>query len=143
VKGEKMSCIVVIAFDDEEEAGKVRESLRKVEKDDYLSLDDSAVIVKDKDGKIHVKDEVDRGVKIGALSGGLVGKMVAPGIDKKFIEDVSETLTPGTSAIFFIVRSAYPDAALGVLKLYKGKVLHTSFPPETEESLRLYLKQGE
>ncbi|MGD9317584.1 MAG: hypothetical protein PVG56_12155, partial [Anaerolineae bacterium] len=60
-----MSHLVVVSFDNAEEAAKVRETLRSVQKSDYLSLDDSAVIVKDKDGKIHVKNEMDRGVKVG------------------------------------------------------------------------------
>lgn len=160
-----MSNLVVVTFDDPEEAGKVRETLRSAQRADYLSLDDSAVIVKDGDGKIHVKNEVDRGVKIGAigggllglliggiffplagllvgvLGGGLVGKLAAPGVDQQFVKEVSEDLQPGSSALFFIVREANPDVALAALKPYKGTVRHTSFPPEAEEELRRILSK--
>lgn len=160
-----MSHLVVVTFDNPEEAGKVREALRSVQRGDYLSLDDSAVIVKDEEGKIHVKNETDRGVKIGAIGGGLlglllggiffplagllvgviggglVGKLADTGVDKKFVQEVSEDLQPGTSALFFIVREANPNMALAALKPYQGTVRHTSFPPEAEEELRRVLSK--
>ena len=160
-----MSHLVVITFDNAEEAGKVRQTLRSAERADFVSLDDSAVIVKDEGGKIHVKNEMDRGVKIGAvgggvlglllggiffplagllvgaLAGGLIGKMADTGVDQKFVKEVSEDLQPGTSALFFIVREANPDAALAGLRPYKGTVRHTSFAPETEAELRRILSK--
>jgi uncharacterized membrane protein len=160
-----MSNIIVITFDNEEEAGKVRETLRKGQKGDYLSLDDSAIVVKDAEGEVHVKNEMDRGVKVGAIGGGflglligglffplaglllgvfggaLVGKLIAPGVDNKFLKDVEADMGPGTSAIFFIVRDANPDYAIAALRPYKGTIYHTSLPPEAEKSLRDELKK--
>jgi uncharacterized membrane protein len=160
-----VSNLVVITFDDPEEAGQVRESLRKGEHGGYLSLDDSAVVVKDEHGKVHVKDESDRGVKVGAVGGGLLGLLIAGiffpvvglvvgalggalvgssldlGIQKSFIKEVSDSLQPGSSAIFVIVRDANPDYALGVLRNYEGQVFQTSLSPEDEESLRHALRK--
>ena len=160
-----MSNLIVVTFDDPEEAGKVLRTLRSVQKEGYLSLDDSAVVVKDEDGKVHVKNEMDRGVKIGAvgggllglllgsvffplaglvigaLAGGLVGKSVDLGVDQKFVKEVSEDIQPGTSALFFLVRDAEPDVAVAALRPYKGTVRHTSFPPEAEKELRRILKK--
>lgn len=160
-----MSHLVVITFDNPDEAGQVRETLRSAERADYLSLDDSAVVVKDEGGKIHVKNELDRGVTIGAVGGGLLGLLIGGiffpvagllvgaiaggligssadlGIQKQFVKQVEEDLKPGTSAIFFVVRDANPDVALAALKPYKGNVYHTSFPPEAEEELRRILSK--
>ncbi|HSR29226.1 MAG TPA: DUF1269 domain-containing protein [Anaerolineae bacterium] len=160
-----MSHLVVVTFDNPDEAGQVRETLRSAERADYLSLDDSAVVVKDEDGKIHVKNELDRGVTIGAVGGGLLGLLIGGiffpvagllvgaiaggligssadlGIQKQFVKQVEEDLKPGTSAIFFVVRDANPDVALAALKPYKGNVYHTSFPPEAEEELRRILSK--
>ncbi len=156
-----MSDIVVITFDDPDEAGKVRESIRKTEKSGFVSLDDSAVVVKDAEGKVHVKNEVDRGVKIGALGGGFlglfigflllgplgalviggligggIGSLAHMGIQHSFIKDVSDQLQPGTSALFIIVRDANPDVTVATLRQYEGTIIQTSLPPEAEESLR-------
>lgn len=160
-----MSNLIVMTFDDPNEAGRVRETLRSAQRADYLSLDDSAVVVRDADGKLHVKNETDRGVKIGAVGGGLLGLMIGGiffplagllvgalaggllgatvdlGIDKKFVKEVSEDLQPGASALFVIVRDANPEVAMAALKPYQGTVRYTSLTPDAEEELRRILKK--
>jgi uncharacterized membrane protein len=160
-----MSHLIVLTFDNVEEAGRVRKTLHDVQDRGYLSLDDSAVVVKDEDGKVHVKDEMDRGVKVGAVGGGvlglLIGSVIFPlagvvvgalggalvgsladlGIQKSFVKEVSEALEPGNSALFLVVREANPNVALAALKPYAGKIYHTSLPTETEESLREILSK--
>lgn len=155
-----MSNLVVVTFDDEQEAGKVLKTLRGIEKRGLLSLDDSAVVVKDAEGKIHIKNETDRGVKIGAVGGGilglliggvffplagliggtiagaLMGKMADLGIEQKFVREVGAALTPGSSAIFVLVGEADPDVALAALKPYQGQVYHTSMAAAAEQNLR-------
>ncbi len=127
-----------------DEAGKVRESLRKLEKSGNLSLDDSAVIVKDEKGKVHVKNQMDRGVKVGAVGGGLLGLLIASiffpvagivvgvlggmgvgaladlGIQKSFVKEVSESITDGSSALFVIVRESNPNCGIGCVAPLQG-----------------------
>jgi len=159
-----MSNLLVITFDNPEEAGKVRESLKELEKQGLISLDDSAVIVKDAEGKAHIKNEVDRGVKVGAVGGGLLGLFVGvvffpigglllgaaagglmgalydKGVSRDFVKDVSNDLQPNTSAIFFIVREANANAALGELRQYEGNLYQTSLSSEAEAQVREALK---
>ena len=160
-----MSTMIVISFDNTEEAGKVREAIRSAEKAHYISLDDSAVVVRDEEGKVHVHDELDRGVKVGAVvggflglfigilfapivgaiigvvGGGLVGASANIGISKKFVKDVQEALQPGTSAIFFVIREGDPTMVMAALRPYKGTVLQTTLDSEAEEELRHILKK--
>ena len=160
-----MSNLVVVAFDNPDEAGKLLETLHSAEHSDLLSLDDAAVVVRDEEGKVHVKNETDSGVKVGAVGGGflglliaglffpiagvvigalggaLIGKSLDTGIDKKFVKEVSDKLQPGTSALFVIVREADPSAATAALKPYKGTVIQTSLSPEAEEELHHVLKR--
>jgi len=159
-----MSNLVVITFDNPEEAGKVRESLKKLEKQGLISLDDSAVIVKDAEGKAHVKNELDRGVKVGAVgggalglliggllfpigglfigaaAGGLLGALFDKGVSRDFVKDVTNDLQPNTSAIFIISREANANAALSVLRQYEGNVYQTSLDSEAEAQVREALK---
>ena len=152
-----MSYIVVNIFDREDDASNVHDFLRD---SNLIDLNDSAVIHKDQDGKVHIKNETYLGKRvgaigggalglligglifpvgglvIGALAGGLLGKKVSPDIDKDFVKDVSEQLSPGSSAIFIIVRDETPDVALETMKQYKGKQYYTSLPDETETQLR-------
>ncbi|MGD9091613.1 MAG: DUF1269 domain-containing protein [Anaerolineales bacterium] len=159
-----MSYLVVVTFDNQEEASKVRKTLRSEQHSGLISLDDSAVVVRDEEGKYHVKDELDRGVKVGAVGGGFlglviggllfpigglilgalggaaVGALARKGIEKKFIEDVKESMEPGSSAIIFISREDRPDAAVATFRPYKGKVFYSNLSDEDEKALRQELK---
>jgi uncharacterized membrane protein len=160
-----MSILVVLTFDDIDEAEKVRATIRSGQKHDLIKLDDSAIVTKDEDGQVHVKNELDRGVKIGmagggfvgllisgfifgpigavllgAAAGGLIGASTGMGLQKKFVQEVSEAIKPNSSALFFIVRDANPNAVVAALKPYKGEVHYTSLDPGEEETLRRILK---
>jgi uncharacterized membrane protein len=159
-----MSHILVITFDDEKQAVSVLESLKNLEHKSLLSIKDAAVIVKDADGKVQIKNMVETGVKwgalggsalglliggllfpvagvlIGAAAGALIGKTFETGVDKKFIQEVRDSLTPSSSAILFIIGSENVDALIAVLEPYSGKIYHSSFDTGAEESIEKALK---
>ncbi|MFN8474762.1 MAG: DUF1269 domain-containing protein [Anaerolineae bacterium] len=157
-----MGDLLVIVFDDLDEARQARDAVRAVQKEKKLNLDDAAVIVKDASGKVHVDGEVDRGVKfglgvgtaiglalmlvfppaalvIGVVTGGVVGRLAGEHVDKKFVQEVSDALKPGSSALFLIIRADSPadspEALRAALAPFKGEIYQTNLSPELEEKL--------
>ena len=75
-----MSELVCIAFKDSSTADRVLNELRALETDYVLDLEDAVIVVRDMDGKVHLKQCVDvfggattHGVALGVLWGGLMG----------------------------------------------------------------------
>ena len=163
-----MPNLVVITFEDPEQAHQVLDALHDAEHDHQISLDDTAIVVKGDDGTVEVHNEVDRGIKVGALGGGLLGLLIGflvggplvslalgaiagalggdlanLGIDQRFINDVTEDLAPGSSALFLMVRGTDPEATAAALEPFEGKVYNSYLPKETEAQLREILDKGE
>jgi len=158
--GGDMSSLVVISFDTPDEAEKVLKSLKAQTKYDNISFKDTALVSKDIDGKVHVKNEVSHGTMtatgvgallglilggllfpvagllVGAGSGALVGRFMNLGVDGNFVKEVSESLQPGTSALFVLVHDANPAVVRAILQEHPGKVIQTTLSPEAEESLK-------
>ena len=158
--GGNMSSLVVISFDSPDEAAKVLDSLKAQKKYDNISFKDTALVSKDIDGKVHVKNEVSQGTMtatgvgallglllggllfpiggllLGAGGGALVGRFMNLGVDGDFVKQVSESLQPGTSALFVLVHDANPAVVRAILQEHPGKVIQTTLSPEAEESLK-------
>jgi len=160
-----MSDLVVIAFTRETDGLAALKHIREMEGQSGLSLVDSAVVEKDPDGKIHVRNEVSSttemgavgggllglmlglvffpilGIALGALAGAAVGKSLGHGVDQGFVKEIQDQLAPGTSALFAVVRSE-PSALVTAVRGFEGKVYQTSLDPELEEALNSALKTG-
>jgi uncharacterized membrane protein len=156
-----MSDLVVLAFDTETGAGQMRDDLSKLEKEHLIGLEDAAVIVRNKEGKVKVHHETNLmgigalggafwglligfiffvpifGLVIGAEAGAIAGKFAHEGVDEHFIKEAGNTIQPGNSALFMLIRESTPDKVMDELKKYKNvKVLKTSLSNEQEEHLR-------
>ena len=162
-----MSHLVVLTFLDTEQAGQAFEALKQAQRSGHLKIDDAAVVVKQASGKVEIKNQLDTGVKRGAVSGGviglllasvffplaglaigaiggaLVGKSLGKDVDQKFVRDVTETMKPGTSALFLIGSSGDPAVAIGALRPFQGTIYQTTLLTETVEALHEVLKNKE
>jgi uncharacterized membrane protein len=159
-----MSHVLAITFEDMEQGPAVLRSVKSLEKMGQLKIDDAAAIVKDADGKVKVDNMVESGVKGGALAGGfvglllasvffplagialgagagaLIGKTLNTGLDKRFIQDVQDSLQPGNSGVLFIVKHENVGLLITALEPYKGKIFQSSFDSDAEEEIRKSLK---
>lgn len=160
-----MSSLVVVSFESQDEAATVLERLRAQTKYGNISFKDTAVVSKDAEGKVHVKNEVSQGtmmatgigallglmlgifmfpvagILLGAGGGALIARFMDLGVDGKFVKEVSESLQPGTSALFVLVHDANPDVVRAILEEHHGKVLQTTLSPEAEEALKKSLNK--
>jgi uncharacterized membrane protein len=157
-----MSNLVVLAFDTENGAEQMRDDLMRLQKEHLIGLDDAAVAVRNKEGKVKVKQVTSLagagalggafwglligliffvpvfGIVIGAAAGALAGKYADVGVDDKFIKEVGNSIQPGNSALFLLVHDATPDKVMDELKKYKNiKVLKTSLSKEQEDHFRM------
>jgi uncharacterized membrane protein len=161
-----MSNLIVLTFNDTEQAGQVFEAIKGAQSTGRVKIDDAAVIVKDESGKVEVKNQVETSVKTGAVGGGLlglllagvffplagiaigavggalVGKSLGKGVDQKFVKDVTETLKPASSALF-VIGSGDPSIVLAILRPFQGTVYQTTLPPELVDELLSALKKKE
>ena len=156
-----MSEMIVFGFKTETGAEEMRGALGSLQKQQLLTLDDAAVVVRKEDGKVKVKQAVDlvgqgalggafwgmfigllffmpwMGLAIGAISGALAGKLSDVGVDDDFIKEVGAAIEPGSSALFLLVREATPDKVLDELTKFDAQVIRTSLTKEKEEALKV------
>jgi len=122
--------IIVAAFQDENEADQALRTLKEAKKEKLISIDNAAVIRKDEDGKLHIKETDDmgggKGAGIGTLVGGAIGLIGGPvgvvaggalgavvggltaklydgGFDDDRLRQIGTSLQPGTSAIVAVI----------------------------------------
>jgi uncharacterized membrane protein len=125
--------VAVGAFEDERDADLMLVQLTDLRKTRVIELIDAAVIRKDEEGKIHIKETADmgglKGAGIGALLGGVVGLLAGPvglwaggaaivgwlsarkdrGFKDERLERVGEALKPETSAIIAIIEHTWVE----------------------------------
>jgi len=163
-----MSDLIVLGFKDQFQADKVLAEINELEHEHLVDLEDAAVVIRGKNGKVKIRQTHDitgastatgfwwggligllagwivlnpllgwvAGAGVGSLFGWIEGKTIDLGINDDFMKQLGETLTPESSAIFVLVRSATVDRVLEDLRKYGGKLLHTSLSKEDEDKLR-------
>lgn len=119
-----MSKFVVVVFDDEKSAYEGSQAVLDLHREGSIVAYAGAVITKDNNGRVLVKDGADEGpvgTALGMFLGGLVGALAGPegmlvgaasgsmggwvadlynvGVDGEFLDDVSTALAPGKFAV--------------------------------------------
>ena len=161
-----MSNLIVIGFDNEADAFQMRAALAKLQTQYLIEMEDAVVVTRDAGGKVHLHQPVNLaaagavsggfwgmligmlflnplvGFAIGAGTGALSGGLSDIGINDQFMKELGATFTPGSSALFVLVRKSTPDKVLEALKPFagKGRVLQTSLTKDKDEELRAFME---
>ena len=159
------SRLLALVFDDPYDADEAKAALHRMGGEGLLDIDETAVVVKQTDGKVRVTQDVNvvsEGqhvghvmglvaaavtgtmpfVMAGTLCGRLVGRLTDHGITNKFTKDVGRELQPGTSAVLLLAHAdaEHPEPerrrkVIERLRPWSPRVLESDLPPELEEAL--------
>ena len=157
-----MGTLVAVVFNDESTAFEMRGALVRMQKQYLLEMEDAVVVTRDPDGKTKLHQAVSLttagavsggfwgmligllflnpllGAALGAGAGALSGRFQDLGLDDNMMKSVGESLKPGTSALFVLIRKATADKVIEGLKPFagKGKVFQSSLTKDDEKALR-------
>ncbi len=158
-----MSTLVAIRYDDKYKAEEVRVTLRKLQKDYLIDLEDAVVATKDDEGKVQLHQAVNLtaagavgggfwgtlvgilflnpllGLGVGAAAGAVSGALTDVGINDQFMKDLAAGMTSNCSVLFVLVRKMTADKVLEELKGTGGTILKTSLSHEDEARLQAAL----
>jgi uncharacterized membrane protein len=162
-----MSELIVFAFPTEDGAFSMDDTIHQLKKEELMTLDDAAVVIRKPDGKIKVKQATHLvgvgmvggafwgmliglffwmpwlGLAVGAVTGALLGATTDYGINDEFIKEVGATIKPGGSALFLLISKWTEDKALERLNKFNATVVRTSLTKEDEEKLKAIFGAGE
>ena len=155
-----MSELMVLGFDTEAEADSFGATLAQMQKDMIVQLQDAAEVVRDPDGKPHVKHGHGMvgagalggafwgmlfgllffipflGLAIGAGMGALFGKLGKTGIDKQVLEQMGDSIKPGQAGWFLLISQLTEDKFLAAVTGANATLVRSNLTEEQEKELK-------
>jgi uncharacterized membrane protein len=155
-----VSELMVLGFETEAEADAFGLKVAQLQKDMIVQLQDAAMVVRDPDGKPHVKHGHNLvgagalggafwgmlfgllffvpflGLAIGAGMGALMGKMGKTGLNKAVLEQMGDAVPPGKAGWFLLIEKMTEDKFLEAVEGTRATVVRTNLSHEDEEQLK-------
>ncbi|GAA4714867.1 DUF1269 domain-containing protein [Pseudonocardia yuanmonensis] len=156
-----MATLTVWKFDDPGGARRALDVVERLQKQELLTLEDAAIVTwpegrkKPKTEQLHSMSGAGAlggsfwgllfgllffvpllGMAVGAAMGALAGSMSDIGIDDRFIKEVREKVTPGTSALFLMTSRVVQDKVLDEFRGTQAELISTNLSKEQEDKLR-------
>ena len=155
-----MSEMMVLGFENEMEADRFGLKLAELQKDMIVQLQDAAMVVRDPDGKPHVKHGQGLvgagamggafwgmlfgllffvpflGMAIGAGMGALFGKLGKTGIDKEVLQQMGDAVPPGKAGWFLVISQMTEDKFLAAVEGTNAKLVRSNLTAEQEAELK-------
>ena len=155
-----MSDLVVIVYPTLEKAEEVRTRLFELQREYIIKLADAVIATKSVNGQVQLHQVVNTtasgavrgtfwglligvlflnpllGAALGAAGGALGGALTDFGINDQFMKQLAESIHPGESALFVLIKEMTADKVIEQIKHYGGVVLQTSLADAKEQALR-------
>jgi uncharacterized membrane protein len=156
-----MATLTVWKFDTPDGAGNALNLLERMQKEELVQIVDAAIVTwptgrkKPKTEQLHSLAGAGAlggsfwgllfgllffipllGMAVGAAMGALAGSMADVGIDDRFIEEVRQKVTPGTSALFVMSGKVVADKVLAEFRGTGAQLVSTNLSNEQEARLR-------
>jgi uncharacterized membrane protein len=155
--------LTVVLFDDELKAEEARLKLLKLQRQGFIDLEDVVVVVKEAGGATRTRQMhklTRKGGITGSITGLIVGSLLGTpllgvvlgaasmaassalsdvGIEDRFIEQLAANFSPGTSAVFSLIRKSNPEKVREEFRAFGGKILVSSVSPERAAVLQALL----
>jgi uncharacterized membrane protein len=156
-----MATLTVWAFDDVGGADRAIETLKNLQQQQLINIQDAAVVRWEVDKKKPKTRQLNNlagvgalggafwgmlfgllflipllGAAIGAAAGAISGSMADVGIDDKFIDQVKRQVTPGTSALFVLTSDAVQDRVREAFQDTRAELIASNLTAEQETKLR-------
>jgi len=150
----------VLAFDNVDDAHKVRNKLVELNNQFLLRLDQAVEVVRTPDNQVKIKEERSLagagaiggafwglllglvfllpgvGMVVGATTGAIAGHFAKYGITKEYMNQINEAIKPGQSALFILAEDMKMDRVVPQLSQFHPRVLKTSLSMDQEKALR-------
>ncbi len=160
-----MADLVVFTYEQESGAADALATIVSKKKENVeaplVAIDDAAVAVKRDDGKVKIRQTLESAVKgssifsgslwgllIGFIFGGplmfavlgggisaLIGRKIDLGISNDFIDEVSDALKPGNSALFLLTSESDPATIAEALGDHASTLFHTTMSDDAASAL--------
>ena len=153
--------MIVVSFGDENRADEVLDTFKRMEDMAVVDLKSGAVVVRDAEGKVTIKETSDfdakqgaiggaiagavlsllggslvKGAILGAAGGAVAGKVIDLGLDDDFLKEIGDSLGTSSSAVVAMVDFDQLDQAMEELDRFEGgKILHHTLDADVYEKL--------
>jgi len=157
------STIIVLGFDHEYGAEGMLEHLDTFQQEGLISLEDAVIASRGVGKDVTIKQANPQtgktslkgsgvgllaglllggpilGAAAGAGIGAIVGSIRDFGLEDHFVEGISESLKPESSALFLLVKEAKTEELQGKFDKYEARVITTSLSPDKQKALQKFL----
>jgi uncharacterized membrane protein len=143
--------LAVLAFDSALKAQEFMTAVLRLQQDGKILVQDAVFVGKDEEGRTSVLETTDpgpgasafssgmwgmlfgallavpiAGLAVGAATGALAAKLIDTGVPDEFVQQVRESVAPGSTALALLVSHINREAVLAELERFKGATLLSS-----------------